>query len=170
MTRVTVIGNAGGGKSTICEAICQTHDLPYAPIDKIQWKPNWVQTPTDEYNAKHQQLIENERWLIDGYGPWDSVLKRFDAADTIIFVDHPIWIHFWWATKRQVKSIFIGRVDGPEGCPMWPVTFKLYQMMWRLHREMRPRLLTELDTHKHAKRIIHIRSPHQLNKFALNPV
>ncbi len=170
MTRVTVIGNAGGGKSRMCNAICKTHRLPYFAIDKIQWKPNWVLTPQDEYNAKHQEITSQEKWLIDGYGSLDSVQERFDAADTIIFVDHPIWIHYWWATKRQVKSIFVGRPDGPEDCPMLPVTFRLYKMMWWLHREMRPRLLDELNIRGNDKRIIHICSPRELNAFVQNPV
>lgn len=84
MTRVSIIGNAGGGKSTMCRAICKKYGLPYFEIDKIQWKPNWVATPIDEYNEKHSGIISQDKWLVDGFGDWDSVLERFDAADTII--------------------------------------------------------------------------------------
>ncbi|GJL86811.1 MAG: ATPase AAA [Minwuia thermotolerans] len=170
MTRVMVIGNAGGGKSTMCAAICAVHGLPYAAIDRIQWQPGWVPTPPEEYAEQHSDLIAQDRWLIDGYGSWESVLARIDAADTIILVDHPILVHFWWATKRQVRSIFRGRPDGPEGCRMWPVTVRLYRMMWWLHRTMRPRLLAEINLHNRSKRIIRIRSPRELNAFARNPV
>jgi len=41
MTRVAVIGNAGGGKSTMCRSLRHVQQLPYYAIDKIQWKPNW---------------------------------------------------------------------------------------------------------------------------------
>ncbi|MEO1160684.1 MAG: flagellar protein FlaR, partial [Pseudomonadota bacterium] len=91
-------------------------------------------------------------------------------CDTVIFVDHPIHIHFWWATKRQVKSLFFGRPDGPDGCPMWPVTVRLYKMMWRLHKEMRPKLIEAIYKRADDIRIIHIKSPDQLNAFTKNPV
>ena len=169
MTRVMVIGNAGGGKSTTCRALSAAHALPYFAIDKIQWKPNWVQTPESEFTASHEAWLSQGRWLIDGYGSWESVQRRMTMADTIVFVDHPIWIHYWWATKRQVKSLFLGRPDGPDGCPMFPVTIRLFKMMWWLHWAMRPKLLAAIETHRGRARIIHIRSPKELAEFAANP-
>ncbi len=170
MTRVMVIGNAGGGKSTMCSAICAAHDLPYYAIDKIQWKPNWVRTPETEFQKQHEELLANARWLIDGYGSMSSVEDRLNACDTVIFVDHPIHVHFWWATKRQFKSLFFGRPDGPEGCPMWRVTIPLYEMMWWLHRKARPKLLEAIYSRSDRIRIIHIKSPAELNSFTANPV
>ncbi len=35
MTKVAVIGNAGGGKSTMARALAAAHDLPYIAIDKF---------------------------------------------------------------------------------------------------------------------------------------
>jgi len=93
------------------------------------------------------------------------VTKRFDLADTIIFVDQPLWLHYWWATKRQIASIFWRRPDGPEGCPMLPVTFRLYRMMWRLHRDVRPKLLAEISARRDTKRVFHLRSPRELREF-----
>ena len=149
----------------MCTALCAAHTLPYFAIDKIQWKPGWKQASTEEYDRAHDSLISGVRWLVDGYGSWDSVLRRLDAADTIIVVDHPLWVHYWWATKRQVKSLFTGCPDGPTGCPMWPVTFRLYKMMWWLHKVQRPLLLAEVESRSKDKRFIHIRSPSALNQF-----
>jgi adenylate kinase family enzyme len=169
MTRVMVIGNAGGGKSTMSKALSAAHALPYYAIDKIQWKPNWVLTPEPEFTRAHEALLSKARWLIDGYGSWPSVERRISAADTIIFVDHPISVHYWWATKRQIKSLISGRPDGPEGCPMFPMTIRLYKMMWRLHREWRPKLIAAIEARRGNARIIHIRSPKELAAFAVDP-
>ncbi|AVX02795.1 hypothetical protein MXMO3_00247 [Maritalea myrionectae] len=165
-----MIGNAGGGKSRLSAAICAKHDLPNISIDHLQWQPGWVPTPSDQFAAAHHAALAQSRWLIDGYGPWASVVERLNASDTIIFVDFPLWRHYWWATKRQIKSVFVGRPDGPEGCPMLPITFKLYKMMWHVHQKSRPRLLNELQKHAQTSRIIHIRSPKELNAFKRNPV
>ena len=165
MTRVAVIGNAGGGKSTLCRQLSVARGLPYFPIDRIQWRPGWELMPDHEFAAAHAALLAQRAWIIDGFGPWKEVEKRFDLADTIIFVDHPLWLHYWWATKRQIATVFRGRTDGPEGCPMLPVTFRLYGMMWRLHRDLRPKLLAAIELRKQAKRIFHIRSPRALADF-----
>lgn len=170
MTRVMVIGNAGGGKSTMCKALSRAHSLPYFAVDNIMWRPDWVRVPDEELRKSHDTLLSRDRWLIDGYGPWFSVLDRLDACDTVVFVDHPIRVHLWWATKRQIKSVFRGRPDGPPGCPMLPVTIRLYKMMWWLHREMRPRLIEAIYAKSDRIRIIHIRSPKQLAAFVANPV
>lgn len=154
----------------MCGSVCAAHGLPCFAIDKIQWQPSWVRTPEVEFRKRHDAILAGDRWLLDGYGSMSSIEARLDACDTVIFVDHPIHIHFWWATKRQAKSLFFGRPDGPEGCPMWPVTVRLFRMMWRLHTEMRPKLIEAIYRRANTTRIIHIRSPAELNAFKNNPV
>ena len=168
MCRVAVIGNAGGGKSTICKELSEAKGLPLHTVDKLQWKPNWVPAPTDELRDNLDALIRDEFWIIDGWGPWESIEARFKAADTIIFVDHPVWTHFWWALKRQVKAfLFPARLDTPVGCDLSKVTVKLFQMIWVLHQEMRPKLSVLVDSFKGDKTVYHIRSPKELKSFVL---
>lgn len=165
MTRVAVIGNAGGGKSTLCREITRVLGLPYHAVDNIQWLPGWVMMPEVDFHIRHEALIAQDRWIIDGFGPWRDIERRLDAADTIILVDHPFWRHLLWATKRQIRSVFFGRPDGPEGCPMWQATFKLYRMMWWLHRDMRPKLLAAMDARRDGRNIVHICSLRDLQRF-----
>lgn len=170
MTRVMVIGNAGGGKSTLSRAVSSAHGLPYLAIDDLQWRPGWIETPAAEFEKRHQDIISGDRWLIDGYGPMNTIEARLDACDTVILVDHPIRVHFWWAAKRQVRSMVFGRPDGPEGCPMWRVTFRVFRMIWWLHVEMRPKLLEAIGRREDRVRVIRLDSPAALNAFAANPI
>ncbi len=165
-----VIGNAGGGKSTLCRRLTHAHDLPHHELDALLWRPGWNKVPEVEFRAAHDALLAQDRWLIDGYGPWDSVLARLAACDTVVLLDHPLPVHLWWATKRQVRAVLWGREDGPPGCPMGRMTLPLYRMMWQLHHETRPRLIAAIHARADAVRIIHIRSPRQLAEFAANPV
>ena len=48
---------------------------------------------------------------------------------------------------------------------MLPVTFRLYRMMWRLHRDVRPKLLAEISARRDTKRVFHLRSPRELREF-----
>jgi adenylate kinase family enzyme len=170
MTRVAVIGNAGGGKSTLCRAFSAAHGLPLHTIDAIQWRPGWEMVPEADYDRAHDAILDEARWIIDGVGTLASVERRLAAADTIVFVDHPILLHYWWATKRQFKALFADRPDGPEGYPMVPVTFRLYRMMWWLHSELRPKLVETIEKHRSSARVVHICSPRELRSFAQSPV
>lgn len=168
MTRVAVIGNAGGGKSTMCRKLGQALDLAVYPVDQIQWKPGWVRTAAAEFKQRHEEWLARERWIIDGWGPWEAIEARFAAADTIILVDHPLFIHYWWALKRQFQCLFRPRSDGPEGCPMLPMTWPLIQMIWTIHWSERPRLIRLVDTFRASKQVIAIGSPKQMRQFIQN--
>jgi adenylate kinase family enzyme len=165
MRRVAVIGNAGGGKSTLCRALSTAHALPLFPVDHFQWKPGWVPAPYQEVKQRHDEILAHEQWIIDGWGPRDLIVARFDAADTIILVDHPLYIHYWWAIKRQVRCLFVPRHDGPEGCPMVPMTWPLLKMIWEIHYRARPQLLDLVNHYRDRKQVFHIRSPYELQCF-----
>lgn len=165
MTRVAIIGNAGGGKSTLSRALSRARHLPLYPIDRIQWKPGWVPTPADEVNTQHDRLLAQETWIIDGWGSWDMIAARFAAADTIIVVDHPLHIHYWWAIKRQIACLVRPRPDGPDGCPMLPMTWPLLKMIWIIHHQARPQLLAMIQRSSEGKQVFHITSPQALHTF-----
>lgn len=166
MTRVAIIGNAGGGKSTMARRLGTACGLPYHALDLIQWRPGWLPVSQDEYDARHDAILGGARWIVDGFGDLASIDRRMAAADTIVFVDHPLPAHLWWVTKRQIHSLFLGRPDGPPGCPMWRKTIPLYRMIWRIHRELRPLLLDKIAAAAEAGKVIHhLRSPRDLAAF-----
>jgi adenylate kinase family enzyme len=165
MTRVAIIGNAGGGKSTLCRKLSRALGIELFPIDRIQWKPGWVPAPYKEIKQHHDEILEHNRWIIDGWGPLDLITERFEAADTIIFVDHPLHIHYWWSLKRQLRCLFQSRPDGPEGCPMIPMTWPLLKMIWAIHYHARPQLLELVNSYRDKKQVFHIQSPHSLRQF-----
>ncbi|GAB5388924.1 MAG: ATPase AAA [Alphaproteobacteria bacterium] len=164
-----IIGNAGGGKSTLACALSKAHDLPLTELDTLIWKPGWTPVSEAEFRPRHEQAMAGARWVIDGYGPWWSVLDRLQAADTIILIDLPFPIHMWRVLKRQAASLFSSTHDGPAGCPRWRVTFKLLPMMWKLHRTSRPKLLEAIEQQRGHARIIKLTTPDQLDR-ALNKI
>lgn len=165
MSRVAIIGNAGGGKTTLAIKLGKALRVSVHPIDKIQWKPNWQRTSPAEFKKKHDEILSTSKWIIDGWGSWDLIAERFIAADTIIFVDFPLYIHYWWSFKRQIKSIIVPRPDLPENCSMLPKTWELIRVMRLIHRQMRPRLKNMIASFSEGKQVIVIRSPKELRRF-----
>ena len=93
MSRVVIVGIAGGGKSTLARRISASLGLPLHQMDKIGWLPGWNLAGDSHVNALHDQIMKTDRWVIDGYGSWQSIEQRCDAADTLILIDLPAWRH-----------------------------------------------------------------------------
>jgi adenylate kinase family enzyme len=103
MKQAVVIGNSGGGKSTLARRLSSAWACPQVEIDDPLWRPGWQLTPAEVYNAEHARLISGNDWIIDGLGRRDSIPARLDRATNIILIDMPLWIHFWLAAERQIE-------------------------------------------------------------------
>ena len=143
VARIAIIGNGGGGKTTLARILAARHGLSLTHVDSIQFLPGMVYRGDLETSQILKRLAAEERWLIDGFGSWEVIEKRFRRADLVVFVDFPLWRHYWWCTKRQVKSLWRPRTELPEGCDEATLayTWRLYKILWRVHTQIRPRLL-----------------------------
>ena len=52
--RIAIIGNAGGGKSTLARKLGKALDLPVTHVDSIQYRSDWQRTEAAECN----QILE----------------------------------------------------------------------------------------------------------------
>jgi adenylate kinase family enzyme len=166
-----VIGNAGGGKTTLSRRLGEIYKLPMIHVDSIQFIPNMKIRALDETREILNRAVAQENWLIDGFGPLDLIEKRFAIADKIIFIDLPLWRHTWWCVKRQIKSIWSRRAELPEGCNEATIghTIKLFQTLWRVHTQMRPELIRILNRESLRHKVISIRNLKEWNELAGAP-
>lgn len=158
--RIAVIGNSGGGKSALSRRLAKSYNLPVTHIDSIQFLPGMVIRPLDETRAQLNQITSKDEWIIDGYGPLDLLEGRLTRATHILFIDFPIWRHYWWCTKRQIKNILIKRPELPDGCNELTIqhTIKLFRTLWRVHKKMRPEMLKILNRPAYSSKTRMIRS------------
>src|SRR3974377_1665393 len=113
MKKVAVFGNAGGGKPPPARRLADLPRLPLYPLDLIQFKAGGGPVPHEEYLKAHADILRRDAWIIDGFGCVASAWERFAAADTLVYVDLPLIIHYWWVTKRFAKALYVA----PEGWP-----------------------------------------------------
>jgi adenylate kinase family enzyme len=139
--------------------------LPLVFLDQVLWKPGWQALSPAEFDLVHRELIRKDEWIIEGVGYDETLESRFDAADTIVFLDFPLLRHYWWAAKRQLRCVFQQREDWVEGCPMLPKTIYIARIIRAIHRETRPRILCLLDKVRGGKAVFHIRSIRELRDF-----
>ena len=161
-SKIAIIGNGGGGKSTLAKALASVKGLPVLEVDHIQFAPGWVRIDPLEVARICDEFSAKDRWIIDGFGPWESVTQRFERADTIIFVDFPLWIHYWWAAERQIAAEKGLVSDGPPGCDYKGKTREMFEILWHVNQNIRPRILYEIEKYRNVKNIVHLKSPEEM--------
>lgn len=141
--KIVIVGNAGAGKTTLSRRLAKLHSLPLTHVDSIQFLAGMKIRPHAESIKTLTEIQNQEKWIIEGYGPFDIIEKRFQAADKVVFIDFPIWRHYWWCTKRQMKNAWSRREELAEGCDefSWSQTKKLYRSIHQEYTKMRPELL-----------------------------
>jgi adenylate kinase family enzyme len=115
MERVLIIGSPGAGKSTLSAQVSRRLGLPLIHLDKLHWKPGWVECGKEEFEAKVRDAIAGPRWVIDGnYG--GTLPLRLTRADTVIDLDLPRWQCVFDIVRRAVRHRGRTRSDMAEGC------------------------------------------------------
>ncbi len=161
-SRIAIIGNGGGGKSTLAKVVAAAKDLPLLEVDHVQFAPGWERVEPLEVGKICDRFAEGDKWIIDGFGPWESIIHRFDLADTIIFADFPLWMHFWWAAERQIAAEKGQITDGPPGCDYRGKTREMFEILWHVDQNIRPKLLEEIEELRKVKNIVHLHSPEEM--------
>jgi hypothetical protein len=166
MARIVIIGNAGGGKSTLARKLAERRGLRHVEIDRLLWQDGWVLTPTDVYMRQHREIIRQETWIIDGLGQQASIPERIDRATDVILIDMPIWMHFWLAAERQIAWAN-GALDQPPGNILqMPPTQGLFRTIWDVDQTWMPNvrgLCAEAEAK--GKIVVRLASVDDLNAF-----
>lgn len=116
MRRVMIIGGAGSGKSTMARKLGAKTGLPVFHMDHIHWKPGWVERPIEEKNELAHEVHQRERWIFEGNHS-RTFTERVERADTLIWLDVPVWLRLWRINKRALLNLGKTRPDMQENCP-----------------------------------------------------
>ncbi len=167
MNRIAIIGNGGGGKTTLSRRLKDLYSLPLTHVDSIQYLTGMKNRAETETRKVLNDLADQEQWIIDGFGPMDVMVSRFLKADRVVFVDLPIWRHYWWCTKRQIKSLWSPRTELPDNCneATFSHTFQLFNILWRVHSQIRPKLIELFNKSAMTNKVITVKTISDWNKI-----
>ena len=116
MSKIVIIGSPGAGKSTLARQLGAILKIDVIHLDRLFWEPKWKEKPREERREILRDLVQKERWIIEGTY-LDTADIRVNAADTIIFLDISASLCFWRVLNRYLKYRRVQRPDLPEGCP-----------------------------------------------------
>lgn len=165
MKKVVVFGKPGGGKSTLSRKLAATTGIELCSLDLIEYKQNGERVSAEEYSQGHAKLIAPDNWIIEGLGTLKSFWCRIDAADTLIYVDLPYSIHYWWVTKRLLKSFIVKPEGWPEGSSVLKGTLASWKYLKLSPKFWTPELFEEIEFRGKGKDLHRINSVKELNNF-----
>ena len=168
--RIAIVGNAGGGKTTLARELGRILDLPVTHVDSIQYRSGWRRTPDEECDGKLTEIASKDCWIIDGFGNNNVIENRIETADTVLFVDFPIWRHYWWAFRRQLAARKGQRKELPADCPEFTLTYtkKLIKVMWLVHKEYTPWFRKLVSAKSKTGNVVVLKNPNEIDRFIRN--
>ena len=165
MKKVAIFGNTGGGKSTLSRRLSEITQLPLYILDKIQFKPGGIEVPYEEYKCSHEEIMAKDEWVIDGFGCLETLWLRLEKADTLVYIDLPLYVHFWWVTKRFVTGFFDPPKGWPDNAPIWKSSMKSYSVLWLCHRRLTPKYRDYVVQAQESKKVYHLQSTQEIKQF-----
>ncbi|MCK0167557.1 AAA family ATPase [Jannaschia sp. S6380] len=143
MRRVMIIGQPGSGKSTLARAMGEITHLPVVHMDRIQWRPGWVETDRAERTERTLAIHRRPTWIFEG-GHSQTWPDRLAHADTLIWLDLGIGLRLRRVTLRSLRWLGRTRPDIQDACPE-RISPGFYRYIWRTRHSSRARMRATFD-------------------------
>ena len=170
MKRIMVIGiSAGVGKSTFARKLGEALKIKVYHLDILYWKPYWVEASIDEFAAAQRDILNLEQWIVEGNYS-NTIDIRAEYADTIIYLELPLYVCLYRVLKRWLLNRGKTRVDMGEGCNeqmQWKFIKFIFTTYYRRKRDMSIRF-QNLQTIGINKTIIRLRSKQEIHAYLQN--
>jgi adenylate kinase family enzyme len=104
-SRINVVGTTGSGKTTAAKMLAKRLGLPRIELDALFWKPDWGETPDEEFLPAVDEATRGDSWVLDGnYSRTRSIV--WPRVDTIIWLDYSFSRAFGQLLLRTIRRSF----------------------------------------------------------------
>ena len=158
MRRIMIVGQPGAGKSTLAARLGERTGLPVIHIDRIHWKPGWVERSKAEKTRLCIEAEQLDRWVFEGghSATWPSRLAR---ADMLVWLDLPVGLRLWRVVRRAIVGLGKTRPDMAEGCPERLRSLpEFISYIWTTRRSARDKLHRLILSARDECEVVHLQS------------
>ena len=152
MERILVIGCPGSGKSRLARLLGEKLNLPVIHLDRLWWTDGWENVSMEEFDRKLEEVLEGEKWIIDGNFSRTMPL-RLRHCDTIIYLDYSRLQCLMGMTQRVVANYGKSRPDMGGNCPE-RFDWEFVKFIWNFNKNNRNLNYTWIAQAKHAKAVV----------------
>lgn len=165
MKRIAVTGPIGAGKSRLARELGDALSIPVLHLDALFWKPGWVPTPRDEFEAMQRRELAADAWIVDAQ--FDDMLPDWvQSADIVVFLDTSVPRSLWQVAKRRLsRGTSVGTPPGEPGA-LHRALLKVIRNQWHYRRTVRRKLLAELANRRDGRQVVVVRRPSDAAAFA----
>ena len=157
------MGTTGAGKTTLAAEIARALGVPHFELDYYRFRPNWVETPNDEFRESVREALRGDRWVADGnYGLARDVI--WPRATMLVWLDFPIYVVMWRLFWRTIgRGVFRKELwHGNREKLWWHFATRDSLFLWALktHWFRRRQIPEQLARPEHGHlELVHLRSP-----------
>lgn len=163
MRRILIVGNSGGGKTTLARRLGDKLGLPVVYLDTLFWKPGWVESERAEFRARVAEALAGPAWVCDGNFT-SSYDQRMPLADTIVWIDQRRWLCLFRVVWRVIAHRGGVRPDMAAGCRE-TVDLTFWKWVWDYDARVKPRLEAALAEHGRHARVVRLRNDREIAAF-----
>jgi adenylate kinase family enzyme len=165
MNKVMVIGvSSGAGKSTFARRLGEVTGIEVTHLDRLFWKPDWVEASLEEFSAAQQQVVQNDQWIIEGnYAGTFPIREQY--ADTVIYLELPLRICLYRVLKRRVQFHGKTRNDVGEGCKE-KIDKAFLKFIVSTYGARKKKMIRRLERYAEEGKTVHyLKTPAQIEGF-----
>ena len=161
VSRISIIGGSGTGKTTLSESLGKELKLPVYHIDGIHHLKNWKIRNKEERDNIILDLIKKDKWIIDG--TYRSTLQaRLEKSELIIYLDYSTFAQIKGIMGRFIKNHGKEKPEIP-GCEE-RMTLKFFMFVVKWRKEKRKFIIDTLEEINKSKVLI-FKKRKELNKW-----
>ncbi|WP_395947026.1 hypothetical protein [Caedibacter taeniospiralis] len=136
-----IFGRPGSGKSTFAVWLSRYTALPVHHLDKHFYIKNWTTRDYEEFLQIQQNIVNSERWIIDGNNS-RSFGMRWASADLVLYFNFPKVICYWRILKRFLRPN--KSIDDRAAACKETIRLSLLRYMWDFEK----RVASDIETLK----------------------
>ncbi|REB07424.1 topology modulation protein [Sporosarcina sp. BI001-red] len=165
MQRILVMGiSAGAGKSTFARSLGEMLNYPVTYLDSLYFEPGWKEVPLEIFEQRQVEATADSTWIIEGnYSSTVSVREK--RADTIVYLELPLYLCLYRVLKRRIRYHRQTRPELGKDCPEkldWEFLKYIVTTYGRRKVGMRGRMLRYAEE---GKMVFHLQSRRQIRDF-----
>lgn len=164
--RIAIIGISGTGKSTLAVKLSKLLNIPVIHVDQHIWKENWNEVDEDEAVTSLGKVLENEKWIAEGWITPCTEL-RLKRADIILYLDYSGiraaigGLKRWWMYRGKKRP------EMPDGCS--EKTSIDWHYLWvMIGRYERNEIEKYLHSYTNSNKLVRLYSPRKTNQFIMD--
>lgn len=165
--KIAVIGNAGSGKSTLALSLHKSLNLPLYHLDQYYWKAGWKESDYSEFEKIHNQLCDQNQWIIDGMNT--KILDyRIQSSDIVVFLDFNRYLCLTRVIRRAIIHFGRVRFSSAQGCVERIPSVKFLKFIWNFKHIQKRRIEDLILKYQNQKKFFIIKNKTELKQLLKN--